>query len=284
MDEKLRKLSAILSEMGSVLVAYSGGIDSALVAQVAHQALGDRAIALTAISPSYPSYELIETKRVVAEIGMRHLIINTNELDNELYRANQGNRCYFCKTELFEVCWSQARKLGIGVVVDGFNQDDLGDVRPGTAAKREQGVRSPLLEAGLGKVEIRRLAKELGLSIWDKPALACLSSRFPVGVEVTPERLARIDALESGLKGLGFKVFRVRFHEPIARLELDPAEISRLTDPIIREQVVQLGQQQGFAHVTVDLAGYQMGGANRSQHPLASVVDRSMVLPAYLDR
>lgn len=257
MQEKLEHLKGILKEFGSVLVAYSGGIDSAFLAKIAYSVLKEKAVAVTALSPSYPSYEWEEAQRVAREIGIRHLSVGTRELENPKYRANQGDRCYFCKSELYSVLKPIAVELGFNTIVNGTQSDDLQDFRPGQQAAIEQAVRSPLLEARLSKREIRENARELGLSVSEKPALACLSSRFPVGTEVTPERLERIDKIESALHQIGFRQFRVRFHEPIARIELGPAEIARLSDPDLRQKISEICHQNGFQYATIDLEGYR---------------------------
>lgn len=263
METKLTELRVILRPLENALIAYSGGLDSLFLAKVARDLIGERVIALTALSPSFPSYELEAAKRSAAMIGIRHLIVESRELERPGYRANQGDRCFFCKTELYGLCWEKARELGIGTVMNGTHLDDVGDFRPGMKAAGEWNVRSPLLEARLTKKEIRGLARELGLPGWDKQALACLASRFPPGTEVTEERLRRIDRIESGLVLLGFRNFRVRFHEPIARIEVGPEEIERFLDPGLREAVVRLCRENGFAYATVDLEGYQSGSVNR---------------------
>ena len=269
MESPLQKLQQILETYESVLVAYSGGVDSAYLLKVAHDLLGDRVVALTALSPSFPSYEKGPAVDFARRLGVRHLCVETDELENPNYRANQGDRCYFCKTELYRVCRQKADALGLKTIVNGTHRDDLGEVRPGLRAAPEFGVRSPLLEAGFTKEEIRRSARELGLSLWEKPALACLASRFPVGIEVTPERLLRIDRIESGLAALGFKTFRVRYQdqydgqEKTARIEVGADEVPRFTDTNLRHQVMQLCQENGFSQVALDLDGYQRGGAER---------------------
>lgn len=263
MHSKLIQLKQILQGLESALIAYSGGVDSAFLAKVASDCLGKRVIALTALSPSYPSYELEETKRLAAAIGIGHIIVRTKELERADYRANLGDRCYYCKSELYEVCWNKAKELGIGTVLNGTNLDDLGDIRPGLEAGKEWSVRSPLVEAELTKREIRELSRELGLSTWDKQALACLSSRFPPGTEVTEERLKRIDRIESGLVLLGFKNFRVRFHEPIARIEVATEELERFLDPQTRAEISRLCHESGFQYATLDLDGYRSGNLNQ---------------------
>lgn len=262
MDPRLERLHGILQGVESALIAYSGGIDSLFLTKVAHDCLGKRVIALTAVSPSFPSYELEEAKCLAVSVGVRHLVVGSRELENPQYRANRGDRCFHCKTELYEICWEKAREFGIETVCNGTNRDDLGDFRPGLAAAEKWKVRSPLLEAGLTKQEIRKLAKEIGLPVWDKPPLACLSSRFPPGTEVTEDRLRRIDRIESGLKQLGFKNFRVRFHEPIARIEVGTGEIEKALEREVRSEISRLCHENGFRYAAIDLDGYQMGSVN----------------------
>jgi uncharacterized protein len=263
MHPKLQHLKRILGQLENALLAYSGGVDSVFLARVAFECLGNRVIALTAVSPSYPSYELEEGRRLARAIGIGHIIVQTRELERPGYRANQGDRCYFCKSELYEVCWNKAKELGIGTVLNGTNLDDLGEIRPGLKAGEENGVRSPLVEAELTKKEIRELSRELGLPTWDKQALACLASRFPPGTEVTEERLRRIDRIESGLVALGFKNFRVRFHEPIARVEVAAEELEKFLDPQVRAEVSRLCRENGFQYATLDLDGYRTGNLNQ---------------------
>jgi uncharacterized protein len=237
-------------------------VDSFFLAKVARDLLGDRVIALTAVSPSYPSYEMEETKKLALSIGISHLIVETHELDSLEYRANRGDRCFHCKNELYRICWDKARELRVGTILNGTNRDDLSDDRPGLVAAEEWKVRSPLVEAGLTKAEIREISREMGLPTWEKQALACLSSRFPPGTEVTEERLGRIDRIESGLVRLGFRNFRVRFHEPIARVEVGEAEIERFLNPEIRSEISRLCHENGFRYATVDLDGYRTGSMN----------------------
>jgi uncharacterized protein len=222
-----------------------------------------RVIAVTAISPSYPTYEWETTQSFAQSIGIQHITIHTHEVDNPNYRANQGNRCYFCKTELYELCSRKAKELNVRWILNGVNVDDLSDYRPGLQAAKEWNVRSPLVESGLTKKEIRELSKELGLPTWDKQALACLSSRFPPGTEVTVERLQRIDRIETELIHLGLKNFRVRFHEPIARIEVGPGEFEQFLDPSLRERVSKLCHENGFLYASLDLEGYKTGNLNQ---------------------
>ncbi len=243
--------------MGSVLVAYSGGVDSGFLSKVAVDLLAGKAVAVTAVSPSFPSYERQHCEEFARSIKIRHLIVETHEGEDPLYRANRGDRCYFCKSELYSVLAPLAGELGLAMIVNGTQADDLREIRPGIKAAGEKGIRSPLLEAGFTKAEIRGECRLMGLDLADKPANPCLASRLPVGTEVTPERLRRIDRIESGLASLGFRTFRVRFHEPIARIEVGPEELSRFLEKGIREQVTRLCRENGFDHASLDLEGYR---------------------------
>lgn len=262
-EEKLTRLRISLVRLENALVAYSGGVDSAFLAKIAFEALGSRVIALTSVSPSFPSYELEAAQELARAIGIRHILVKTYELEREGYRKNQGDRCYHCKTELYEVCWNKAQELGITTILNGTITDDLGDDRPGLQAASESRVKSPLLEAGFTKQDVRELSKDLGLPVWDKPALACLSSRFPPGTEVTEERLRRIDRIESELMRMGFRQFRVRFHEPVARIETSPDEFARFLEPGFRERIAKLCRENGFLYTALDLEGYRSGGLNQ---------------------
>jgi uncharacterized protein len=259
--EKLVRLRELLSEMGSVLVAYSGGLDSAFVLAVAHQVLGERAVALTAVSPSLPAREREDAQRIAGALGARHELCDSNEIHNPSYAANPSDRCFHCKSELYSITSRRVHELGLMHVVNGTNVDDLGDYRPGLEAAKRAGVRSPLVEAGLRKQEVRELARELGLDFWDKPAAACLSSRLPYGTAVTPERLSQIEKLEDGLQALGLKQVRVRFHDQLARIEVGAEELPRAFAE--REVIVRLGREAGFTFVTLDLAGYKTGSLNQ---------------------
>jgi uncharacterized protein len=260
--EKERRLEAVLAKMGSVVVAYSGGVDSAYLAAVATRVLGDAALAVTAESASYPRHHRELADRIARAAGLRHEIIRTSELDRAEYRANPVNRCYYCKHELYTHLSALARTRGFSAVVDGNNADDRGDHRPGREAAREFGVRSPLDEVDLTKPEIRELSRLANLPAWDEPASACLSSRIPYHHPVTVEKLDAIERAEGALRSLGFRVCRVRHHDEVARVELGRDEMVRALDPDIAARIVSALRAIGFRHVALDLQGYRMGSLN----------------------
>jgi len=260
--EKLERLRKTVRGYGSVLVCFSGGLDSALVLAVATRELGARAIGMTAVSPSLPELEREAAERIARELGANHRFVHSDEIARPGYVANGPDRCFHCKTEPYEVALVKCQEWGLAEIANGTNVDDLGDYRPGLDAAKNAGVRSPLLEVGLTKPEVREVAQLLGVSIWDKPAAACLSSRIPYGTEVTPERLSQIGGLEAQLKELGFRQLRVRWHDTIARIELALEELPALLAPGVRERVVALGKAHGFTYVTVDLGGYRSGSHN----------------------
>jgi uncharacterized protein len=259
---KLDALRAALAGLDSVLVAFSGGVDSSFLLRVAHDVLGDRVTALTTVSPTNPEEDTAAAVSLAAELVVEHLVIASNELEIPNYAANPTNRCYFCKDRLYEICAEEARARGIGAIVDGVNTDDLGDYRPGLRAAEEHGVRHPLVDAGLSKADLRVVSRTLGLATWDKPASPCLSSRFPYGTEITVERLQMVGRAEATLRGLGFREVRVRFHGEIARIEVGASELGRFADPELRAATVSGVRAAGFRHVTLDLDGFRSGGLN----------------------
>ena len=246
--------------MDSVLVAFSGGVDSALVLRVAHEVLGDRAVGLTAMSPTFPPEELADARRFAGELGVRHVEVDSNELEDEGYASNAGDRCYFCKSELFDLARDRAAALGLSWVADGTIVDDLGDHRPGLKAASEHEVRHPLVEAGLTKDDVRALAQALNMPVWDKPSFACLGSRFPVGTRVTESRVGRVSRVESHLRTIGLRQFRARWHtvddKEMVRIEVDAQEIALVAAAGIRDSIVDVAKAEGFHWVTLDLTGY----------------------------
>ena len=262
LDQKEAALRRALIERSSVVVAYSGGVDSAYLAYVATAALGDRALCVTADSPSYPERHRRMAVRLARQFGFRHEIIRTDEMARPEYRANPANRCYYCKTELYTHLSTIARERGMAAVADGSNADDRGDYRPGRQAAREFGVISPLDDAGLTKQEIRELSHRAGLPTWDEPASACLSSRIPYFSEVTDEKLRMIERAESALRELGFRICRVRHHDTMARIELGRDEMARAVEPGMAEVIDRKLQTIGYTTVVIDLRGYRLGSLN----------------------
>ena len=258
------RLEAFLEDLGGVLVAFSGGVDSSVLLAAARRALRDSAVAATGISPTFPSHDLESAKAIAGRLGVRWVTLESGELDDPAYRVNPADRCYHCKKNLFSRLLRQASEEGLPFVVEGTNADDMGDIRPGLAAVSEFGVRSPFVETNIDKETIRNLAKHYGLPNWDKPSSACLASRIPYGELITPERLRRIDRSESRLRGLGFRQVRVRDHGKLARVELQTADMERLLDARLREDVVSACKGEGYTFVTLDLQGYRTGAMNET--------------------
>jgi pyridinium-3,5-biscarboxylic acid mononucleotide sulfurtransferase len=264
MDAKFERLTGLLCENSGLLVAFSAGVDSTFLLKAAHMALGQRAIALTASSPSAPPGEIQAAKEFASGLGCRHIVLDSHELNNPSFAQNPVNRCFFCKDELYRICRAEADKLGIETIVDGTNLDDLQDHRPGLKAANEWGVRHPLVEAEMTKADIRRYSRELDLPTWDKPSSPCLSSRFPYGTEINLERLKQIGSCEVFMKELRFREFRVRYHGDLARIEVSQNEIDRLFERPMRDAIVKRFKELGFRFVSLDLQGFRSGSLNEA--------------------
>lgn len=261
-ESKYEILKTKVKETGGLAVAFSGGVDSSFLAAVARAELGDRAIAVTALSPTYPEHTRNEAVKVAKLIGIRHIMVDSNELEIPGFAKNPLDRCYHCKRELFKVVGKIAHRYGIKAVADGNNADDIGDYRPGMRAAREAGVLSPLMQAGLGKKEIRILSRRFKLPTADKPAFACLASRFPYGSTITEKKLKAVDKVEQFIRSLGFSQVRARHHGDVARIEVLPDDIPAIVRPVIRKKIVRAAKRAGFIHVSIDLLGYRTGSMN----------------------
>ena len=261
--DKHDRLRDVIAGYGSAVVCFSGGVDSTLLLRVAHDVLGDRCVALTAVSITMAASERTAARELADGIGARLEVVESHELERPGFAQNPTDRCYHCKAELLEIARPRADALGLAEVLIGTNLDDLGDHRPGLAAANERGARHPLVDAGFTKPDVRALSRALGLSTWDKPQLACLSSRFPYGTEITPERLRQVDGFEDALRALGFRQLRVRYHGDVARLEIEADAMGRALEPGVREAIVAAGRANGFTFVALDLAGFASGSLNQ---------------------
>jgi pyridinium-3,5-biscarboxylic acid mononucleotide sulfurtransferase len=264
METTYQRLLTLLKEMGAAVVAFSGGVDSTLLLAAARDALGNGVLAVTATSPTFPAHDFECARTIVSQLGVRWITVETDELDDHQFRANPPNRCYFCKKKLFSLLLEKGREEGLPLVIEATNIDDLSDFRPGLIALRELGIRSPFVELGIGKKDIRRLAKERGLENWDRPSSACLASRIPYGEEITTERLERVARAEASLRKLGFLQVRVRDHGPLARIELVAEDLHSLVGSPLHHAVVEVCKEAGYTYVTLDLEGYRTGSMNET--------------------
>ena len=263
-EQKENLLLAQLARVPSIIVALSGGADSAYLSWAAQRVLGERALSITAISPSFSAHDRSAVEKFVSQCGIHHEFVETHEMESLAYRANAADRCFFCKDELFSVLDAMAQQRGFAATAYGVNADDTLDFRPGHRAAEEHRVLAPLLDAGLRKSEIRQLSQRAGLPTWDRPASACLASRLPYGTEVTPERLSLVERGEAALRGLGFRQFRVRLHDKLARVEIAPEELPRAFSPEMSAAIARALKQAGFTYVALDLEGYRQGSPNES--------------------
>lgn len=282
--EKLVRLQQILRDIGKGVVAFSGGSDSALLLRVAYDTLGDHVVALTATSPSMAPWEREDAARICQQIGAQHIWVESREMDREEYLANPSHRCFFCKDELFSIALREAHQRNLGVVMDGSNLDDRGDHRPGRLAAQQYNVRSPLDEAEISKQEVRDISKHLGLPTWDKPAIACLASRFPYGTRITHERIERITQCEKLLRDLGLRQFRARYHDTMLRIEIAPDEFEHVMAPHVREDIVKGCKAQGFLYITLDLQGFRSGSMNEVLSPEQRVSSLSSAIPTAMGK
>jgi pyridinium-3,5-biscarboxylic acid mononucleotide sulfurtransferase len=264
METTYQSLVTLLKEMGAALVAFSGGVDSSLLLAAAQDALDGAILAATATSPTFPVHDLECARNIVTQLGVRWVIVETDELNDRQFRSNPPNRCYFCKRRLYSLLLEKAREEGLPLVIEATNVDDLSDFRPGLIALRELGIRSPFVELGIDKKDIRRLAKERGLENWDRPSSACLASRIPYGEEITTERLERVARAEASLRKLGFRQVRVRDHGSLARIELAGDDLDRLPGAPMRDALVKVCREAGYTYVTLDLQGYRTGSMNET--------------------